>query len=234
MKEKIDNTFAGGASPTHFCKDCGALWRLWPGDIGWNLRSKECGKCCDNVEMGDQIEAMTYCYENKPQYSLGSPLAGGFFGGEIAIDGARFALIVAPKDAGEKMGMEYKLKDRFTTDNTTSDDDGRLNTALICDENHPAAHFCSSLQVGGFDDWYLPSRDELAMLWRNLGPTRKNTPEQFKEDDPEAFGTSWYWSSTEHAQDSNTAWFVGFLNGSQINFNKSYGTGVRAVRRFKI
>lgn len=230
----IDNTFVGGASPTHFCKECGALWRLWPNEGGWNLRSKECGKCCDNVPMGDQIEAMTYCFENGSSLQIGSPLGGGFFGGEFTIEGERFALIIAPKAEGEKKNLEYKLKDRGTFDGTDSDDDGVVNTGKINDSNHPAAQFCKGLQIGGFDNWYLPSRDELMMLWRNLGPCRKNAPELFREDAMEAFDTEWYWSSTEYAHYSDYAWMVYFLNGSQNYLNKYNYCGVRAVRRLKI
>jgi hypothetical protein len=45
----------------HRCKICGALWRLNPPssvqpDGSWTLVSEKCGKCCDNVEMGSQIE----------------------------------------------------------------------------------------------------------------------------------------------------------------------------------
>jgi hypothetical protein len=40
---------------THRCKVCGALWVKWP-DATWSLRSPECGACCDNAPMGDQIE----------------------------------------------------------------------------------------------------------------------------------------------------------------------------------
>lgn len=42
---------------THQCTICGARWRQLD-DFRWNLRSKECGPCCDNVPMGDQIEAL--------------------------------------------------------------------------------------------------------------------------------------------------------------------------------
>lgn len=49
--------FLGGLAPTHFCTDCGALWRL---DSGlWILRSVKAGKCCDNERMGEQIEPMS-------------------------------------------------------------------------------------------------------------------------------------------------------------------------------
>jgi hypothetical protein len=48
--------------PTHRCKICGAFWRLYadPLDAGgsWSLRSPTCGKCCDNVSMGEQIVSL--------------------------------------------------------------------------------------------------------------------------------------------------------------------------------
>jgi hypothetical protein len=52
--------------PTHRCKICGALWTYSPqrdtglpcGDT-WHLFSDDCGECCDNAVMGDQIEMLT-------------------------------------------------------------------------------------------------------------------------------------------------------------------------------
>ena len=172
-------------------------------------------------------------YLAEPFAALGSPLGGGFFAGEMTIDGEHFALVVAPKAEGEKLELQYKR--RNTADGTDSDDDGLANSERINDANHPASQFCRSLKVGGFDDWYLPSRDELAMLWRNLGPRRKNTPSDlFREGGAEAFETEWYWSSTENASYSDIAWDVYFGVGSQFSSNKNIYCGVRAVRRFKI
>jgi hypothetical protein len=176
----------------------------------------------------------TKLYLDEPFAELGNPLGGGFFGGEMSIEGERFALIVAPKAEGEKMELEYKLKDRGTADGTDSDDDGLANSERINDSNHPAAQFCRQLRIGGFDDWYLPSRDELAMLCRNLGPTRKSTPELFKSGNAEAFEDEWYWSSTEYAPYSGYAWVVGFYGGNQYGGNESNNYGFRAVRRLKI
>lgn len=48
--------------PTHRCKKCGALWMEFKleGKWWWTLISEECGQCCDNEEMADQIEILKY------------------------------------------------------------------------------------------------------------------------------------------------------------------------------
>jgi hypothetical protein len=56
-----DVTFVGGTEPTHRCKVCGSLWLKYQDTEQkwfWNLRSKECGPCCNNVLMGQQIEEL--------------------------------------------------------------------------------------------------------------------------------------------------------------------------------
>lgn len=52
-------------TPTHQCKTCGALWKLWKSDEihpgsaeSWNLRSATCGSCCDNAPMDDQMQEL--------------------------------------------------------------------------------------------------------------------------------------------------------------------------------
>jgi hypothetical protein len=164
----------------------------------------------------------------------GTPLGGGFFAGEMISGDDRYALVIPSKAEGEKMNLQYKLRDRSIPDGTDSDDDGMANSEKINDDNHPAAQFCRSLRAGGVDDWSLPSRDELAIIERTLGPRRKNTPALFREGGAEAFEPTWYWSSTEHASYSNGAWLVDFLIGLQNDYLKSNCNGVRAVRRLKI
>ena len=152
----------------------------------------------------------------------------------MTIDGERYALVVAPKAEGEKLNFEYKKKDRDSSDGTSSNDDGQANSERINDGNHPAAQFCRSIKAAGHSDWYLPSKDELAMIYQNLGPRRETTPEFFREGAAEAFQPNWYWSSTENASYSFTAWTVGFTSGHQYDFSKDYLFGVRAGRRLKI
>ncbi len=49
---------------THRCKTCGALWayhapeRNYQTIASWSLKSDSCGECCDNKEMGEQIETL--------------------------------------------------------------------------------------------------------------------------------------------------------------------------------
>src|SRR5690606_38517143 len=50
--------------------------------------------------------------------------------------------------------------------------DGATNTAAIialCDEGGTtAASACADLVVEGYDDWFVPSRDELLLMYTNL------------------------------------------------------------------
>ena len=48
---------------------------------------------------------------------------------------------------------------------------GRQNTLdmlAACAEPGTAAHLCANLSVNGIRGWFLPSRDELALMYRNL------------------------------------------------------------------
>ena len=92
--------------------------------------------------------------------------------------------------------------------------DGNYNTTAIinhCFENS-AAKICYDLVLNGYDDWYLPSKDELSLMYNNIGLR------------------GWYWSSSEI--DSNTVFAIS--NGlfpAGICKNCAY-MGVRAVRAF--
>ncbi|GHV59972.1 hypothetical protein AGMMS49587_00060 [Spirochaetia bacterium] len=77
---------------------------------------------------------------------------------------------------------------------------------------------CDSLMVNGFDDWYLPSSEELLLMYYNL----------YKQGQGD-FRIMWYLSSTAANGRPNTA--VNFASG--IDADRSGGeVGVRAVRQF--
>jgi hypothetical protein len=97
---------------------------------------------------------------------------------------------------------------------------GNQNTIDImngCSTPGLAARLCGELVLGGFSDWYLPSKDELNQLYINRVSVG-------------GFANNYYWSSTEF-MDAN-AWTQDFSNGAQFDIHKLNDGTVRAVRSF--
>ena len=97
---------------------------------------------------------------------------------------------------------------------------GAANTAAIvaaCSEANTAAKIADAYALNGYTDWYLPSKDELNLLYQ-----QKTVVGGFAGSD--------YWSSTEG--NSSYAWLQGFNNGYQNGYSKNYSLPVRAVRAF--
>ncbi|MBA7677637.1 hypothetical protein ES703_85897 [subsurface metagenome] len=86
-----------------------------------------------------------------------------------------------------------------------------------------AADECAdySIENGGvtYDDWFLPSKDELNSMYTNL-----------HQQGVGGFADNNYWSSSENS--ANNAWKQNFNNGNQNNNNKNNTNRVRAVRAF--
>ena len=104
---------------------------------------------------------------------------------------------------------------------------GEMNTAIIIssqvaigdDGSNYAARLCAQLLRHGYGDWYLPCREELALMYTNLHFAGLG-----------GFASTLYWSSTE--QTSNVAWGRNFDNGNEGNFSKGFNGRVRAIRAF--
>ncbi|MFZ1676012.1 MAG: DUF1566 domain-containing protein [Saprospiraceae bacterium] len=76
---------------------------------------------------------------------------------------------------------------------------------------------CAAYTTGAFNDWRLPNKVELSMMYLSrqyLGSYIKGP----------------YWSSTE--ENRNNAWTQNFTNGYQTKSNKSSKNAVRAVQSF--
>jgi len=78
---------------------------------------------------------------------------------------------------------------------------------------------CKAYTQGGYNDWFLPSRDELDLMYKNL-----------KQNNLGGFQSLYYWSSSQG--DYNYAWNQDFSNGGQYNYCKFSTYYVRAVRAF--
>jgi hypothetical protein len=102
---------------------------------------------------------------------------------------------------------------------------GKMNTEKIASylsrhgESGKAAQLCNELSHGGYDDWFLPSKDELNLMYENL-----------HQQDLGGFAVFDYWSSSE--KDANYARTQNFYYGDQRNYNKGDDNRVRAVRAF--
>ncbi len=97
---------------------------------------------------------------------------------------------------------------------------GAQNTIDIvtgCTTADIAAKLCSDLELNGYSDWYLPSKDELNELYINKAAVG-------------GFAYGGYWSSSEYG--NGYAWAQYFNFGSQGNFSKVGAGYVRAVRAF--
>jgi hypothetical protein len=103
------------------------------------------------------------------ELAVGDSYGGGYFAGRFSIDSVQqgYKLIMAPKAYEQQL----QIKTTFTstgTDTTTINGLSRSNDMNTAE--FPAASYCRGLNIGGFTDWYLPSRDELEILYRNFKP----------------------------------------------------------------
>jgi hypothetical protein len=79
------------------------------------------------------------------------------------------------------------------------------------------AKLCYDLELGGYNDWFLPSKDELNEVYLQQGIIG-------------GFASSIYWSSSEG--NLYSAWGQSFNNGVQNNTDKFRTYYIRAVRAF--
>ena len=106
--------------------------------------------------------------------------------------------------------------------------EGKYNTAMINNTQggaSSAAAICGNLSLGGYNDWYLPSIEELNKMYQNIG--QGNT---LGLGNVGNFANNVYWSSTETV--NNYAWRQYFPSGDQLYDNKASTNNVRAVRAF--
>jgi hypothetical protein len=89
------------------------------------------------------------------------------------------------------------------------------------------------LNCGGYDDWFLPSGDELKAIWDNL--VDDGTGANSGAGDFVAAAGWYYWSSSElklSGYEFRNAYYQSFADGSSGNRPKDQYCYVRAVRAF--
>ena len=107
---------------------------------------------------------------------------------------------------------------------------GSANTTAIITNQGTATDYAAKLaraySGGGFDDWFLPSKDELNEMYINKAAINTTAV----ANGGAIFSTNSYWSSTE--DDNGYVWIQYFDYGSQFTIGKSATVSVRAVRAF--
>jgi hypothetical protein len=148
---------------------------------------------------------------------IGTNYAGGIV---FYVDSSgQHGLVCAPSNQGY---FPWGCSGTNISGTSTAFGTGMANTMAIvngCSQRPIAASVCNDLVLNGYDDWYLPSRDELSLMFQNL-----------KTQNLGNFPTHFYWSSSQF--DSGSAWYVFFLHGDVNPNGKSGSDWVRAVRAF--
>jgi len=195
---------------------------------GWNTAVDGSGNGGINYSATDNFNMGSSNISLYAQWSVlrGTGPAGGliFYDKGSVSDGWRY-LEAALSD--QSTGIQWYNGTYITTDATgTVLGTGPVNTTKIIDSQGEtttayAAGLARAYHGGSYNDWFLPSKDELNQMYANL----HNISTPVGDFDAEA-----YWSSTE--SEANRAWFVNFFGG-QFDDPKDLTLHVRAARAFR-
>ena len=168
--------------------------------------------------------------DNNPILSIGDSHEGGII---FYLDENGGGLIAANEDLEGTYEWGCFLTQVEDGGNLTQIGTGYQNTLDIVNQQCltefggiPAAQAAIDAQINGFDDWYLPSRDELYLMYLNIGQGGLNSNNNIGN-----FSDSQYWSSSE--SNFSNAWIVAFGVGLSESIAKnSFHGKVRAIRSF--
>ena len=146
------------------------------------------------------------------------------------VAGETHGLIAAVADQSSGIQWRNGNTNQTTEATGTAVGTGSANTdAIILVQGPVATSYAAGLArayaAGGYTDWFLPSKDELNLMYSNIGQgSLLGNIGNFDDD--------YYWSSTEH--DYSNAWYMHFdAELAFMAFNvKYYPANVRAVRAF--
>ena len=143
--------------------------------------------------------------------------------------GVEHGLIVALTDQSTSQAWSNVTSAAIGTSAQSSWDGLSNSNSIVGQAGHTssAAKLCLDLVSGGQSDWYLPSIQELNMLWNNYYTVTRALSQI---SGATQLSNSAYWSSSEY--NLSYAWTFSCLGGAAVNYSKTSTFCVRAVRAF--
>ena len=182
--------------------------------------------CTDCASGEGELQiSLSSVWKNLPVGDVNDPIVIGqtYQGGIIFyLDGSGGGLIAAPTDqTSSPWGCEGTLISGADGTATGTGAQNTIDIELGCTTTGTAADICANLTLGGYSDWFLPSKDELNLMYT-------------KRVEIGNFTGVRYWSSTEYV--NSHAWDQIFnnppYNGVFVYDGKGMLWNVRAIRAF--
>lgn len=155
----------------------------------------------------------------KPAFKIGQPYGGGIV--FYVDDSGQHGLVTSTSNQSSSTPW-FNGSFVETAATGTKTGTGSKNTEAIIKAQGVgtyAASICDKLELNGYNDWFLPSKEELNLLYFQKAAGLVGD-----------FANDFYWSSTENSY--NGAWSQSFSNGSNSSANKDGMYDVRAIRAF--
>lgn len=215
--------------------------------VGWNTSSNGKGQSCKagdvvilkgNVTLYAQWEHKRGPAGGYVFYDCDADNNSGNADGLISSECGWRYLEAAPEDLGRYPFGYYRPDGKTNTEIGTSTalGAGKGNTEVLVNamgettytyysttsttKGTYAAKVCAEYTLNGYDDWFLPSKDELDLMYENLNKQGVGS-----------FVERTYWSSSECSNDY--AWCQNFFTGDQSNDDRS-SASVRPIRAFSV
>ena len=167
------------------------------------------------VVYGNEVDFVTA--SSNSLLSIGMQYEGGII---FYLDSTgQHGLICAPNDQGS---FQWGCYGTNIVGTSTGFGTGQVNTSFIlagCSTRPIATSVCDDLVLNGYSDWFLPSKDELQLMYSNLHVQGIG-----------GFLNTEYYSSSQYSP--TDAWVVHFGDGRMLDHYRLHNFQVRAVRAF--
>jgi formylglycine-generating enzyme required for sulfatase activity len=151
-----------------------------------------------------------------PPISIGDTFGGGVV---FYLDGFGSGLVAAEDDhSSATIWGDYNTLIEGTSRFVGTGAANTIKIVSVLGDYNYAANLCNELIQNGYDDWFLPSSEELNLMYEN-------------KEAIGGFASNYYWSSSEN--DTNKAFSQDFGNGQlSSSLHKLWTLRIRAIRAF--